>query len=56
MNQVEYQGEQERFGRDKYANFFSGRNDSFCGFDFNFLPRATFDDSPEERHKTYQGL
>lgn len=38
------------------AELFQGRTKSFGGFDFNFLPRATFDDTPSERLATYESL
>ena len=40
----------------KCAEIFSGRSSSFGGFDFNFLPRSTFDDTPEQRKQTYEQL
>lgn len=39
-----------------YPALYAGRTQSFGGFDFNFLPRATFDDTPSQREQTYQDL
>lgn len=48
-------GEQE-VPREKYPALFKGRTEAFGGFDYNFLPRKTFDDTEEERLKTYESL
>ncbi|EUC29071.1 hypothetical protein COCCADRAFT_40514 [Bipolaris zeicola 26-R-13] len=34
----------------------AGHLTGFSGFSFNFLPRSTFDDTPEQRLKTYEEL
>lgn len=39
-----------------YPEFFDKRNRTFGGFDFNFLTRGTFDDTPEKRKETYEEL
>ena len=64
MGQVNYGSSKE--ARDKvkvqalpkqqYPALFDGRRQSFGGFSFNFLPRGTFDDTPEQRRETYQRL
>jgi len=41
---------------ERYKQVFDGRHSSFGGFDFNFCPRLTFEDSPEERHELYEKL
>ncbi|KAF1847797.1 FAD/NAD(P)-binding domain-containing protein [Cucurbitaria berberidis CBS 394.84] len=56
MAQVEYDLPKQALPKSEYPNLFAGRNDSFSGFSFNFLPRSTFEDTPEERQKTYEGL
>lgn len=56
MKQVEYSGDEQAFSRDNYLKFFAERSQSFGGFSFNFLDRATFDDSPEKRKATFQQL
>ncbi len=40
---------------DRYA-LYAGRKDSYGGVDFNFLPKATFEDNEEERKQTYESL
>lgn len=56
MKQEEYEGERQAVPKHKYADLFAGRRDSFGGFSFNFIPRSTFDDSPEKRRETYEEL
>jgi cation diffusion facilitator CzcD-associated flavoprotein CzcO len=56
MGQVDYKPPEQTLPRAAYPDLYDGRKDSFSGFNFNFLPRATFDDSPEERQKTYEAL
>jgi cation diffusion facilitator CzcD-associated flavoprotein CzcO len=56
MGQVDYKLPEQTLPRAAYSDLYDGRKDSFSGFNFNFLPRATFDDSPEERQKTYEAL
>ncbi|KAF2019096.1 cyclopentanone 1,2-monooxygenase [Aaosphaeria arxii CBS 175.79] len=56
MRQVEYVPPEQYFPKPEYPALFEGRTDSFSGFAFNFLPRSTFDDEPEERAKTYEKL
>lgn len=56
MKQVEYAADEQAFPRDDYSKFFTGRSQSFGGFSFNFFPRATFDDTPEQRAATYQKM
>lgn len=56
MGQVNYDVPEQAIPRTNYPGLFAGRADSFSGFDYNFLPRSTFDDTPEERQKTYEEL
>lgn len=56
MGQVDFAKGQQMFSREKYADFFAGRNSSYGGFDFNFLDRDTFDDSPATRAQVYEQL
>jgi hypothetical protein len=42
--------------REEYAELYKGRGKSFSGFDFNFMDRNTFEDSEEDRKKTYEDL
>lgn len=56
MKQVNYKGNEQDIPKQVYSELFAGRRDSFGGFSFNFLPRSTFDDSPEKRNATYEEL
>ncbi|CBX90137.1 hypothetical protein IAQ61_001597 [Plenodomus lingam] len=56
MLQVDYDTSHPAPAHSSYPNLFSGRTNSFAGFDFNFLPRSTFDDGPEQRQRTYEQL
>ncbi|CAG9942326.1 unnamed protein product [Clonostachys rosea f. rosea IK726] len=53
MKQVDYT---KPLTKEKYPKVFDGRYESFGGFDFSFLPRGTFDDTPAEREMVYEGL
>lgn len=56
MRQVDYtEGEQE-IPRPEYPSLFEHRKDSFSGFSFNFAPKSTWEDSPEQRKAFYQTL
>lgn len=56
MKQREYKGREQEVPKDRYAELFDGRKESFGGFDFNFMPAATFDHDEEQRKATYQEL
>ncbi|KIW30392.1 uncharacterized protein PV07_06137 [Cladophialophora immunda] len=56
MKQVEYSGDEQTVPHKEYPDLFAERLTSFSGFTFNFLPRATFDDTPEQRRQTYEEL
>ncbi|KAH7071689.1 hypothetical protein FB567DRAFT_455139 [Paraphoma chrysanthemicola] len=56
MAQVDYTPPEQAIARSDYADLFAGRKDSFSGFSFNFLPKSTFDDTPEQRQKVYEEL
>lgn len=56
MKQVDYNLPEQAIPRSKYPDLFAERKDSFSGFSFNFLPRSTFDDTPEKRRQTYEEL
>lgn len=56
MVQVDYPLPKQAIARDEYPEFFKGRNKHFSGFNFDFLPKATFDDTPEQRQETYESL
>ncbi|OAP62315.1 hypothetical protein AYL99_04518 [Fonsecaea erecta] len=56
MKQVEYSGDEQTIPPQKYRDVFAGRSTTFSGFTFDFLPRGTFDDTPEQRRQTYEEL
>lgn len=56
MKQVEFAADEQAFPKENYSKLFAQRSQSYGGFSFNFIPRATFDDSPEQRDATYQQL
>lgn len=56
MKQVDYELPEQALAKSLYPSLFSHRVDYFSGFSFGFLSRATFDDTPEERIKTYESL
>lgn len=57
MKQVAFAGQgTEVVPRSEYESFFRGRKDSFCGFDYNFSSKRTFEDSKEDRHEMYEDL
>jgi cation diffusion facilitator CzcD-associated flavoprotein CzcO len=56
MGQQIYKLPEQAFPRSEYEDFFKRRGQSYTGFDFSFLPRATFDDTPEQRQKQYEEL
>ena len=62
MKQEEYKPQEglredgQAIPRARYPALFDGRRDSFGGFSFSFLDRATFDDTPEQRRAMYQSL
>lgn len=58
MKNLKYDRKDKPTPGQKLQAVFDGRKQSFGGFDadFNFLDRATFEDSDERRRKTYQEL
>ena len=56
MGQVEFSATKQAIPKPKYPDLYAKRTDSFSGFNFNFLPRTTFDDTPEQRQSTYEEL
>ncbi len=62
MKQINYsqdgqqQQQQEVVSKEAYPAIFDGRRESFPGFDYNFTPRRTFDDTPGERRQMYEEL
>lgn len=58
MNQRELdQDQEEKYKKEgKYDEAFNKCKTTFAGFDYDFTPRNTFDDSPEEREAFYHNL
>jgi cation diffusion facilitator CzcD-associated flavoprotein CzcO len=57
MKQVQYDAhDAQAVSREQYQELFKGRSQSCGGFDFNFLNKNTFDDSEEDRRRTYEDL
>ena len=56
MRQVQYDPLTQALPREAYPDLFSHRKDSFSGFSFNFISRATFSDSAEQRRRVYEKL
>lgn len=56
MGQTDFTDGHQSFPRQQYPEIFRGRTSSFGGFDFNFLDRDTFEDSPDERQEVYEQL
>ncbi|KAJ5537713.1 hypothetical protein N7494_007192 [Penicillium frequentans] len=56
MGQINFKDGDQGIPRKDYPDLFNGRRDSYGGFNFNFTPRSTFDDSPEKRKETYEEL
>lgn len=56
MGQIDFANGEQLFPRERYPDIYRGRTSSFAGFDFNFLDRDTFDDSPEDRQQVYERL
>ena len=56
MRQADYVNGEQEIPRPDYQSLFDHRKDSFSGFSFNFAPKSTWDDSPEDRQAFYQSL
>jgi cation diffusion facilitator CzcD-associated flavoprotein CzcO len=56
MGQTDFKVGEQAIPRKDYPDLFNGRRNSYGGFNFNFTPRSTFDDSPEKRKETYEEL
>lgn len=56
MKQVQYDLPVQAIPRENYPDLYSNRKDSFTGLSFNFLPRTTFTDTPEQRRDVYESL
>ncbi|PVH70566.1 FAD/NAD(P)-binding domain-containing protein [Cadophora sp. DSE1049] len=56
MKQIDFQGDEQAMPRGSYADLFREREKNFSGFNFDFMPKDTFEDSPQERQTTYESL
>lgn len=56
MGQVNYRGGNQAHPKWIYPDLFRGRKCSFGGYDYNFLERDTFHDSPQARILQYEEL
>ncbi|KAJ4301117.1 hypothetical protein N0V90_003207 [Kalmusia sp. IMI 367209] len=56
MCQINYDSVNKPIPPDEVKTSLDRRTTSFAGFDYNFLPRKTFDDTPEERLHVYEKL
>ncbi|KAF1974073.1 FAD/NAD(P)-binding domain-containing protein [Bimuria novae-zelandiae CBS 107.79] len=56
MRQVDYDEVNKPIPEDEVRESLAVRMKSFCGFDFTFLPRKCFEDTPEKRLQTYENL
>lgn len=56
MRQVDYNNANRPIPEDEIRTSMEARMKSFAGFDYSFLPRKCFDDSPEQRHDLYERL
>ena len=54
MGQVHYKPGEQKNRRSEYPDLFANRTENFAGFTWQFLPRNTFDDTPEKRLKVYE--
>lgn len=56
MKQINFKEGEQELPREAYPHLFENRRNSFGGFNFNFIPRSTFDDPPEKRQEVYEEL
>lgn len=54
MAQVKYKPGEQKNPRSEYPELFADRINNFAGFTWQFYPKNTFDDTPEERRKVYE--
>lgn len=55
MKQINFEGTEQEIPGDQYPASFTACLLSFGGLaGLNFLPKATFDDTPEQREETYE--
>ena len=56
MRQVDYDEVNKPISEEETKAALAVRMQSFGGFDYSFLPRKCFDDTPEQRRQTYERL
>lgn len=56
MGQIDYHKEPSHISKSDYPKELAARTGSFGGFFYNFLPKTTFSDTPEQRHNVYEDL
>lgn len=56
MNQRSVSEKEQQDNMGSYEEFFRKRRTTFAGFAYDFMPKKTKDDSPEEREKTFEHL
>lgn len=56
MRQGRLSREEQMERKKEYPEVYRHRMTTFAGFQYDFVERNTFDDSPEEREKFYEGL
>ena len=56
MNQRSVSEKEQQENMGTYDEFFRKRRTTFAGFPYDFMPKKTKDDSPEEREKTFEHL
>jgi cation diffusion facilitator CzcD-associated flavoprotein CzcO len=56
MRQGSISKEEQQAAKSGYPQFFKDRLSTFAGFPYDFVPRKTFDDSPEEREAFFEHL
>ncbi|KAI1478867.1 cyclopentanone 1,2-monooxygenase [Daldinia eschscholtzii] len=56
MRQVNYADDEEPMPKKEMAEFFENCHDRYWGFDFELLPKNTFDDDEATRQATYEKL
>ncbi|KAI2472397.1 cyclopentanone 1,2-monooxygenase [Annulohypoxylon bovei var. microspora] len=56
MRQVDYADNEEAIPKSELAEFFKTRANGYWGFDFNLMPRNTFDDNETQRRAIYESL
>jgi len=56
MNQKKLTPEEQNAKKSTYPKYFEDRQKTFAGFSYDFCPKNTFDDTPEEREAFYERL